>query len=83
MHQKVISLFDEGLCEELVPKDLIDDLFMISDDQDVDTLLVLETRRDIIRHSCDYFLLNFTISVGDPCQFRADHSITEYLILFI
>lgn len=83
MHQEVISLFDEGLGEELIPKDLIDDLLVISDDQDVDILLILETRWDIIRHSCDYFLLNFTAAVGDPRQFRADHSITEYLILFI
>lgn len=83
MHQKVISLFDEGLGEELIPKYLVDDLLVVSDDQDVNILQVFETRWDIIRHSCNYFLLNFTVAVGDPCQFGADHSITEYLILFI
>lgn len=84
MHQEVVSLFDEGLCKELIPKNLADDLFWISNDQNIDDLLILKTHRDIIRNSCHYFLLNLSIVVADdPCYFGADHSITEYLILYI
>lgn len=66
MHQEIISLFDESLGKELVPKDLIDDLLVISNDQDVDTLLILQTRWDIVRNPRNYFILNFTSAVADP-----------------
>ena len=65
MHQEIISLFDESLGKELVPKDLIDDLLVISNDQDVDTLLILQTRWDIVRNPRNYFILNFSSAVAD------------------